>query len=70
LTKKKDHRYGYRWQLRERLLKAGRRFFDDKNGPANIALETNLKIEKKDVDQFGDDFMFELTKEEYDSLRY
>jgi len=43
------------------LQRAGWRFFDDENGPANIALETNVKIKKKQIkkkvlDQFGDDF--------------
>jgi len=38
------------------LHRAGWRFFDDENGPANIALEANLKINKKALDQFGDDF--------------
>jgi type I restriction enzyme R subunit len=58
-----------------RLLEhAGWRFFDDEKGPANIALEANVKIKKKVIDQFGDDFektadfMFELTKEENQSL--
>jgi type I restriction enzyme R subunit len=40
-----------------RLLEhAGWRFFDDEKGPANIALEANVKIKKKVIDQFGDDF--------------
>ena len=40
-----------------RLLEhAGWRFFDDENGPANIALEVNVKIKKKVIDKFGDDF--------------
>ncbi len=38
------------------LQHAGWRFFDDENGPANIALEANVKIKKKLLDQFGDDF--------------
>ncbi len=38
-----------------RLLEhAGWRFFDDENGPGNIALEVNVKIKKKVLDQFGD----------------
>jgi len=40
-----------------RLLEhSGWRFFDDENGQANIALEVNVKIRKKQVDEFGDDF--------------
>ena len=38
------------------LHRAGWRFFDDENGLANIALEANLKINKKALGQFGDDF--------------
>jgi type I restriction enzyme R subunit len=38
------------------LKRAGWRFFDDAKGPANIALEANVKIEKKEIDDFGDDF--------------
>jgi len=38
------------------LQHTGWRFFDDENGPANIALEANVKIKKKVLDQFGDDF--------------
>jgi len=38
------------------LQRASWRFFDDENGPANIALEANVKIKKKVLDQFGDDF--------------
>ena len=40
-----------------RLLEhSGWRFFGNENGPANIALEVNVKIKKKHVDEFGDDF--------------
>ena len=38
------------------LQRAGWRFFDDENGPANIALEVNVRIRKKHVDEFGEDF--------------
>ena len=40
-----------------RLLEdAGWRFFDDKNGSANIQLEPNVKLTEQDVDAFGNDF--------------
>ena len=32
------------------------RFFDDESGPANIALEAQVKIKKKTLDDLGDDF--------------
>jgi len=32
------------------------RFFDDEVGPANIALETHVKLKKKVLDALGDDF--------------
>ncbi|MCK4390443.1 MAG: type I restriction enzyme HsdR N-terminal domain-containing protein [Desulfobacterales bacterium] len=38
------------------LKRAWWRFFDDEKGPANIALEANVKIKKNEIDQFGDDF--------------
>jgi len=45
-----------RIRINNLLSRAGWRFFDDENGPANIALEANVKIKKKVLDQFGDDF--------------
>ncbi|RDJ18358.1 restriction endonuclease subunit R [Rhizobium phaseoli] len=40
-----------------RLLEhAGWRFFDDKNGPANIVLEPNVKLKAEDVEVLGSDF--------------
>ncbi len=45
-----------RIRINSLLHHAGWRFFEDENGPANIALETNVKIKKKVLDQFGDDF--------------
>ena len=45
-----------RIRINNLLLRAGWRFFDAENGSANIALETNVKIKKKVLDQFGDDF--------------
>ena len=38
------------------LRRSGWRFFDDENGPANIALETNVKLKKKALDALGEDF--------------
>jgi type I restriction enzyme R subunit len=38
------------------LERSSWRFFDDKSGPANIALETNVKIKKRALNAFGDDF--------------
>jgi len=35
-----------RIQINKLLEQAGWRFFDDKNGPANIRLELNVKITK------------------------
>ena len=45
-----------RIRINSLLQRAGWRFFDDENGLANIALEANVKIKKKVLDQFGDDF--------------
>jgi len=38
------------------LQRSGWRFFDEENGPANIALEANVKIKKKILDELGEDF--------------
>jgi type I restriction enzyme, R subunit len=42
--------------VNELLTRSGWRFFDDEHGPANIALESNVKLKKKTADAFGDDF--------------
>lgn len=42
--------------INELLRKSGWRFFDDESGPANIVLETLVKLKKKTLDAFGDDF--------------
>ncbi|MBU4198624.1 MAG: DEAD/DEAH box helicase family protein [Verrucomicrobia bacterium] len=42
--------------INDLLQRSGWRFFDDKNGPANIALEVNVKIKKKALDALGQDF--------------
>ncbi len=40
-----------------RLLEdAGWRFFDDEHGSANIQLEANIKITKKQIDEYGENF--------------
>ncbi len=38
------------------LQRAGWRFFDDENVPANIALEVHVKLKKKTLDDLGEDF--------------
>lgn len=45
-----------RIKINKLLEEAGWRFFDDEKGPANIQLEPNVKITKKDIDAFGVDF--------------
>ena len=42
--------------ITELLRKSGWWFFDDESGPANIALETHVKLKKKTLDAFADDF--------------
>ncbi len=45
-----------RIKINKLLEEAGWRFFDDKNGKANILLENNVKLTKHMLDEFGDDF--------------
>jgi type I restriction enzyme R subunit len=45
-----------RIKINKLLEEAGWRFFDDENGPANIQLEPNIKINERDIDAFGEDF--------------
>jgi type I restriction enzyme R subunit len=45
-----------RIRINELLQCSGWRFFDDENGPANIALEANVKLKKKALAGLGDDF--------------
>ena len=45
-----------RIKINKLLEEAGWRFFDDEKGPANIQLEPNVKITKRDIDAFGEDF--------------
>ena len=42
--------------INDLLRRSGWRFFDDQDGPANITLETHVKLKKKILDEFGDDF--------------
>ena len=49
-----------RIKINKLLEEAGWQFFDDENGQANIQLEPNIKITKKELDAFGHDF--ETTK--------
>lgn len=43
--------------LNNLLGRSGRRFFDDDTGPANIALEANVKLKSKALDALGDDWL-------------
>ena len=45
-----------RIRINSLLSRSGWRFFDDEKGSANIALETNVKIKKNELSQWGDDF--------------
>jgi len=47
---------GARIKINKLLEESGWRFFDDEQGPANIQLEPNVKITKKEIDAFGKDF--------------
>jgi len=42
--------------INDLLRRSGWRFFADETGPANIALEANVKIKKAALDALGDDF--------------
>lgn len=45
-----------RIKINNMLEAAGWRFFDTAEGPANIQVETNVKLSKKQLDDLGDDF--------------
>src|SRR4030042_3684154 len=45
-----------RIRINDHLQRSGWRFFDDENGPANISLETHVKLRKKTLENLGDDF--------------
>lgn len=45
-----------RIKINKLLEEAGWRFFDNEMGLANISLEPNVKLTKKDIDAFGEDF--------------
>ncbi len=42
--------------INDLLTRSGWRFFDDDTGPANVALEAQVKVKKKGLDDLGDDF--------------
>lgn len=42
--------------INDLLRRSGWRFFDDENGPANISLETYVKLKQKTLEDLGDDF--------------
>jgi len=42
--------------INDLLRRSGWRFFTDETGPANIALEANVKLKKAALDALGDDF--------------
>ena len=45
-----------RIKINKLLEAAGWRFFDTDEGPANIQLEANVKITKKQIDDYGENF--------------
>ncbi len=47
-----------RIKINSLLEESGWRFFDDKNGEANIELEVGTKIKKHQLDEMGDDFEY------------
>lgn len=50
----KNKEVSARIKINKLLEDAGWRFFDDEKGPANIQLETNVKITKKQIDECGE----------------
>ena len=42
--------------INDLLLRSNWRFFDDEHGPANVTLETHVKLKKKTLDDLGQDF--------------
>lgn len=45
-----------RIKINKLLEETGWRFFDNEDGPANIQLEANVKITKKQIEDYGDNF--------------
>jgi type I restriction enzyme R subunit len=42
--------------INDLLRRSGWRFFDDDTGPANVSLVVHVKLKKKTLDDFGEDF--------------
>ena len=42
--------------INELLQRSGWRFFDDERGPANVTLETHVKLKQRALDDLGEDF--------------
>jgi type I restriction enzyme R subunit len=45
-----------RLKINEMLMEAGWRFFEDESGAANIVVEPNVKMTRKQIDDMGEDF--------------
>jgi type I site-specific restriction endonuclease len=45
-----------RIRINDLLIRSGWRFFSDDAGDVNVSLETHVKLTKKKLDSFGDDF--------------
>lgn len=45
-----------RIRINDLLARTGWRFFDDENGPANVTLETHVKVKRKALEDLGNDF--------------
>ncbi|NLV73444.1 MAG: DEAD/DEAH box helicase family protein [Chloroflexi bacterium] len=45
-----------RIKINKLLADAGWRFFDDASGPANVRLESHIKLTRRKIDSMGDDF--------------
>ena len=45
-----------RIKINKLLEEAGWRFFDNKNGTANVVLENHVKITESHIDYFGENF--------------
>ena len=54
--------------INDLLRRSGWRFFDDESGTANVALEANVKLRKKTLDDLGDDFDLLISDEAHRSI--